>query len=373
MYFNVNTINATHFENMSSAKGGLAQELEPLPAMVSRLFLSVFICITGLVGNIAVCVVTCCMRKRSAVSSYIFNLAIADLGILAVCYPLTIVKSNDPLHWPLGMFFCKVIYPLSDIFYGASISSIVAIALDRYRAIVLSMRAQTSLKAVKWLIFLIWFCSFIIIVLPLFFVMEYIEDPSRGTIDCTPQWPSVFSMQIYVSCLTLFFYVIPLSAILWCYRKIAHQILQSKKLHKKILYQLSRRRILQHRQTQRNRDENSKALKILVPIVALFAITMLPFHVFRLCLVFVPNVVRRLPYPWLVFNVFTILLLGNSSLNPVIYSLVSAEFRQNMKRALRMQWYLLRSSASKTSTASFSKTSDEYGPNKRTTYITTTV
>ena len=336
--FNITNVTKIHFDNTSSAEMNLAQELEPEPAMIFRLCVSGLICIIGVVGNIAVCIVTTCDRKRSAVSLYILNLAIADLGILTVCYPLTLVKSADPLHWPLGKFVCNVIYPLSDIFYGASIASIVAIAIDRYRAIVLSMRIQNSLQTVKWAISVIWASSFMTIAFPLFFVMVYIDDKSRDTIDCTPRWSNVLYVRLYVGSLTLLFYATPLYLILWCYRQIAREIYKSKKLHKKILHQC-RPNIL----SKRRRDQNERALKILVPVVAVFAITMLPFHVFKLCLVFATDLLHILPYPWLVFNVCTILLLSNSSANPIIYSMVSADFRKSIKRALSMQWHLLRS------------------------------
>lgn len=86
-------------------------------------------------------------------------------------------------------------------------------------------------------------------------------------------------------------------------------------------------------------NANTKALKILVPVVITFAVTMFPFHVFRIVSLFV--IVRKVKYIWVVYNICTILLLSNSAANPIIYSLVSAEFRQRFKDIFSLNWQRL--------------------------------
>ena len=352
MSFTNNTTNVT----WSSTNDSLTNQsvLEPNYAKVLRLCFSSLICFSGIVGNLMVCFITFFNRKSSAVNYYILNLAIADLGTLAICYPLTLVKSADPNEWPLGKFVCQVLYPLSDIFYGASIASIVAIALDRYQALVHSMRRNKTLQVVKWVLLFVWLSAFLLIVLPLYFVMSYIEVKSKGYVDCTPIWPSNILFQLYVTSLTLFWYAIPLCIILLAYRKIAQKIKDSKALHKNMRKQCSS----QYKKTstknqeesssssltkpspkhRKREDQNTKALKILVPIVVTFAVLMLPFHVFRLSQAFVPDLFQVLPYPWLIYNLCTVLLLANSSANPIIYSLVSDEFRKRFKNLLFLRW-----------------------------------
>lgn len=321
--------------------------LEPKVAQVFRLCFSALICSSGIMGNVLVCIITLCNRKaKFSVNYYVLNLAIADLGALIVCYPLTLVKAAAPLNWPLGKFFCKVLYPLSDIFYGASIGSIVAIAIDRYGAIVHSLRPRQSLQAAKRAILLVWILAFVGIVLPLLFVMTYTEGrPVKGNVDCTPHWPGWLQFALYVCSQALFWYVLPLCIILWAYRKIAAKINESKTLHKSLKeeYKPSINRKPNNSKDNKKVDPNTKALKILVPIVVVFAVTMLPFHVYRVCQVFIKNFYNLLEYPWLVYNFGTIFLLTNSSANPLIYSLVSKDFRRNFKRLICFQWKELNS------------------------------
>ena len=289
------------------------------------------ICVIGILGNILVIIVTSTKRSsRTAVHKYIFNLAVADIGVLAICYPLICVKAADPFNWPLGKVVCKVFYPSSDIFYSASIGSIVAIAIDRHTAIVRGMTAHRSLSVAKWVILGMWLSGFISVVTPLYFVMEYIEK--NGTIDCTPMWPSRVAGSCYIVSLIILWYILPLVLILWAYRQIASQIRASKMLHSRITGVCGTR---EANMRKRSDAANTKALKILVPVVVAFAVTMFPFHAFRLASLFVR--VGEWRYVWIVYNICTVLLLSNSAVNPIIYSLVSREFRQHLKDAFRFK------------------------------------
>ncbi|XP_032233108.1 somatostatin receptor type 5 [Nematostella vectensis] len=322
----------------------LSPELEPKVLEIFRLCLSALICSTGIVGNILVVIITTCNRKtRTAVNYYILNLAISDLGILAICFPFILVKTEDPLHWPLGGFVCKVIYPLSDIFYGVSIGSIVAIAIDRYKAIVRSMRAQKTLQAAKWVILFIWVFAFVGFVLPLYFVMDFLVDANGpGTVDCTPTWPMPeVTMRLYVFSLTFFWYVLPLAVIVWVYRKIAQKIRASRALHKTMRSQVGRKyseigKEKSKAARRKHDDSNAKALKILIPVVCVFSLTMFPFHLFRCTQMIVD--MSSFEYMWAIYNVCTVCLLANSSANPIIYSMVSDEFRRRFRQLLCLQW-----------------------------------
>ena len=312
-------------------------ELEPKFVETIRLILSAIICSIGIVGNLLVVIITGTNRaNKTAVHKYILNLAIADIGVLAICYPLTLIKAADPFQWPLGKVFCEVFYPLSDIFYSASIGSIVAITIDRHLAIVRGMTSHRSLSVAKWVIMGVWVLGFLAVVVPLYFVMEFIDDKEKGTIDCTPVWPNNASNKSYVISLTIFWYLLPLALILWAYRQIGRKIRASKLLHKKIN---NMRGSYKTEKKKKFDKANTKALKILVPVVITFAVTMFPFHVFRIVSLFV--IVRKVKYIWVVYNICTILLLSNSAANPIIYSLVSAEFRQRFKDIFSLNWQRL--------------------------------
>ena len=72
--------------------------------------------------------------------------------------------------------------------------------------------------------------------------------------------------------------------------------------------------------------QNERAKKILTPLVLTFAVTMLPLNIFRLIMAWKEALVEQ--HVKLILNVVTVFVLINSSANPVIYSVVSKEYRK---------------------------------------------
>ncbi|XP_022800020.1 substance-P receptor-like [Stylophora pistillata] len=210
----------------ASLSGSSSPELEPRYAVTLLLTLSAIICSIGVLGNILVVIITGANRvSKTAVNKYILNLAIADIGVLAISYPLTFEQVAVPENWPLGRFVCKFVYPFTEIFPCASIGSIVAIAIDRHTAIVRGMTAYRSRTIAKWVILAIWITSFMSSAFPIYLVMEYKE--SNGTVKCAPEFPSSTTEAGYKFSMAIFWYVIPLFLILWAYRQIACKIRDS--------------------------------------------------------------------------------------------------------------------------------------------------
>ena len=57
---------------------------EPDGLVVARLTFEVTLVVVGVLGNILVCVVIARMRTKTSMNRYLFNLVIADIGVLLV-------------------------------------------------------------------------------------------------------------------------------------------------------------------------------------------------------------------------------------------------------------------------------------------------
>lgn len=84
---------------------------------------------------------------------------------------------------------------------------------------------------------------------------------------------------------------------------------------------------------------------------------MLPINIFRLVALYWPRVFF-LKYFWVLYNVLVIFTTANSAVNPIIYSIVSREFRRGFKRLFvrgkqRMRDWTFRSTAIRESHVSF--------------------
>lgn len=328
--------------NQTGGKFVLPYFKEPQWLEILRLTFQVFIASVGLAGNAMVCIViTFQPQMHSVINFFIRNLAIADLGILILSFPLAVIKEQNPYHWPLGECVCRYVFPLADIFHGVSVWSITLIAIDRYRAIVrgvLPRRSTTSFKSARWMVASVWMLSFLIISLPLYFIMEFIDysvyQPSTDMVDCTPNWPNIKGAdemrQIYLIGVAIFWYVLPLAIIGGTFYSISRKLHASSKFNKSIREECSDPEELQSTRKRLRERQNSKAKKLLTPVVVVFAITMLPYNVFRFVVLYWNDITEH-KYLWVYYNVCVTLVIANSSANFFIYSLVSDEFRQSFK------------------------------------------
>ena len=299
----------------------------------------------GVIGNISVVIVISRLgKKKQPVDCYVQNLAIADLGILLIALPLVIIRIAMPSTWPFGRFACLYFYPVVEIFYGVSVWCIAVIAIERYQRIV-SMkvigqksRNKTSLQRAKTNAAGVWVTSFLIFCLPLYFFIDYVHLPGVGTFCGLFKWEK-FLATGYMVCLTLLTYLLPLAVISFTNISISRVLKRSsnfvigmKEVNLVAMSQVDRRVYLTHAKSARLR-QNIRAKKILSPLVLTFAVTMLPLNVFRLTMLFWPAFSEKEYYIHLLNSVVVSTII-NSAANPVIYSVVSRDFRKGIANLL---------------------------------------
>ena len=313
---------------------------EAIPiAQVFMLVLQTVIAFCGVTWNILICVVIArkpAMRVNSFYF-YICNLAISDLGVLLVNFPLMTVRLQLSNSWPFGEFFCLYVFPATDVFFGASIWTISVIAIQRYRNIATQIRFRakgTTRRSIRrqeirtaWIIVGIWVSSFIVMSLPVYFYMFYLEFKSSKV--CYTQLPNVYASQIYTVVLTLFCYVLPLCIISLTYVAISRQLEQAALFHKQMEQQ--NRNEKGARANSRGLRNSKKSKKILTPLVIIFAISMLPLNLLKMVLAFWPNVSSWDSYSVLL-SICTLSTIMNSASDPLVYTVVSKDFREGFKR-----------------------------------------
>ena len=315
-----------------------------MPTELLKLIFEILIALCGVIGNILVIIViTGLGKKKKPADFYVQNLAIADLGTLLLAFPLAAIKEKALYNWPFGEFICLYLYPVPEIFYGASVWFIAVIAIERYRIVTVQISGQNKSKTLvnraKIVAVCVWVISFLTFCLPLYFVVEYFELPDKGK-TCVPVWVSSMLLRVYIVFLTLFFYILPLAIISFTYLAISRAIDQNSVFIKTMRKQL-------HDVVARNKQcrsltyikslrlkQNRRAKKILTPLVLVFALTMLPLNLFRLTCVFWPAFTAH-EYLKNVLYAVTVSVVLNSSANPVVYFVVSRDFRKGIKNLFR--------------------------------------
>ena len=313
---------------------------------ILKLGLEVLIALFGVAGNLLVAILISQLgKKKSATDLFLLNLAIADLGILLLSFPLIAIREKAPLNWPLGEFVCLYLYPVPDVFLGASVWCIVVVAVLRYCEVVLlrkpiTNKNNTPKNAAKFVAVCVWLTSFLLFCLPLYFVVEYNEE-AAGEIWCGPAWPSRMTAHVYIVFLTILSYIFPLIVISWTYVAISRTLNHSSRF----LIDMKRDQDdaesnepihLTKVKTGRLR-QNRRAKRILTPVVLVYAITLLPLTVLRLTVVLWQEVADQEYYEEYLLYIVTIGVILNSSANPVIYSIASKNFRMRVVNLCRRE------------------------------------
>ena len=309
---------------------------EPFGLTIFRIGLQITIGIFGVTGNAIVCLTI--IRKPHVLgpsSQYLLSLAIADLGVLLFNFPIAILKEQDPSKWYFGEAVCLYVLPATETFFGAAIFSITLISLERYVNITRSairVRRMRSRNRGRLIVVVLWASSFLLTALPLYVFQAY--DACHQA--CYATWsPMVFLM--YVITLTVLLYVLPLLIIAFSYISIARSVSGRTKI---ILQEESSC----YTDTTEESNPQSKSLitmlrqkrktyRILKPLVILFAVSMFPFTAFRLVLTFWVELSIK-SYYTILLTLVVISTVANSAADPLVYCLVSKEFRQEIKRIL---------------------------------------
>lgn len=313
---------------------------------ILKLSLEGLIAMFGVAGNLLVAILIIGLgKKKSSTDLFLLNLAIADLGILLLSFPLIAIREKAPQTWPFGEFVCRYLYPVPDVFHGASVWCIVVVAVLRYCEVVLlrkpiTNKNNTPNKAAKFVAVCVWLTSFLLFCLPLYFVVEYNEGTAAEKW-CGPDWPSRMTAHVYIVFLTILSYILPLIVISWTYVAISRTLNRSSRF----LIDMKRdqdgaesneQNSLTKIKTGRLR-QNKRAKRILTPVVLVCTITLLPLTTLRLTVVVWQEVADQEYYQEYLLYIVTMGVILNSSVNPVIYSIASKNFRTRVANLCRRE------------------------------------
>lgn len=318
---------------------------QPLGATVFQVTLWSTVVFLGVIGNLLVCTVILRRpRMKTTMNYYLLSLAVADLGVLILIYPVAVLKYLSPFRWVLGKPACLFMVPTQEIFFGSSIWSITAIAIERYQNIIGSRRYRIKHRSriTTWLVIMgIWLASFLVSCVPLYPVITY--EPSIPL--CYPDWPDFYGGNAvflsYSVALIVVWYVLPLAVIALTYIKIKNRIHRSVVFRQSMSAGDENEETLSSQAEQNNNRsrkriwrQSNKTRQILTPLVVLFAVTMFPLTAFRILVLIKPKVWAS-PYYNLLMGQITLFVVVNSSANPLVYYITSKEFKEAFRELLK--------------------------------------
>ncbi|XP_038064430.1 galanin receptor type 1-like [Patiria miniata] len=301
----------------------IGDPVSTVKVIITVLFTLVFL--VGVLGNILV-IVAATGRLRGlqkSMSVFILNLSVADLLYLLICLPFQATIITLP-SWIFGGFMCKIVQFLTYVSMCASIFTLVAMSMDRYFAVAYPLKffGVRTLKNSISIIVLIWVlavgCSAPFLHV---FLIHTIEDGDGVVLSYCVEWGwnNRTQRKRYYAFLFAACYMVPLLLMILSYVLILRTLWRTFKPNSE--------------DTDSSSNKAKKKVTMIVSVVVLaFGICWLPHHVMYMWINF-----GKFPLTdgTLALKMMAVTLSSlNSSLNPIIYSIMSENFRQALKRCI---------------------------------------
>lgn len=312
--FNFSSHEAQEIIAMSSMESYLSHTAE-----IIFVVCYVVVIMAGVIGNVLVGHVIWRKRTlRTPRNLYIINLTFSDLSMCVLCMPFTLIQLLNK-NFNLGTCICKLIHVIQCTNILVSISTIVAIALDRYTAIVVGL-SERSHYNVAWSLVIIW-CISIVFTLPLLFwynVHPIVFDKIVLYKRCMIHWPSEGVKYTYLIALILTMYVLPIIIL-----GVVHASIKNYLSHHMIDQQDSRRA---HREIERNR----KTTMLLTALAIAFAVSWLPWQIVNILADFGFSGFQDPQIFYCLLGSCHLIAMSTACTNPILYGWLNTNLRREL-------------------------------------------
>ncbi|XP_055079275.1 neurotensin receptor type 1 [Periophthalmus magnuspinnatus] len=271
---------------------------------------------------------------QSTVHYHLASLAVSDLLILVLAMPIELYSFIWFHHpWVFGDAVCRGYYFLRDGCSYATALNITSLSVERYMAICHPFKAKSimSRSRTKKLISGMWLASFALAT-PMLVVMG--QETTSGEKLCTPI-VSMVTLKAVLQVNAFLSFVVPMVTISALNGVIANQLQRMFKEAE----QENRMCIIGGNPTmlsvsvEPNRAQSLRhGVLVLRVVVIAFVVCWLPYHVRRLMFCYAEDLFDFYHYFYMLTNT---LFYVSSAINPILYNLVSATYRQIFVSTLR--------------------------------------
>ncbi|XP_074648336.1 thyrotropin-releasing hormone receptor-like [Tubulanus polymorphus] len=222
---------------------------------------------------------------------------------------------------------CKFLPYLECSVVNASIQTIIAISLDRFYAICKPLKAHctSTFRRTLKILSVIWVVSQLLAV-PFFFIADY---KNSTFVDGTPikvcrLYMKTVSPRFYAVSLVVISYVMPLIVLVIVYGIISRNLVSQSSENPQTFVSAT---------TLRARKQ---VIMMLIAIIVLFFLCHLPYRVLSLFLIFDKGALFRLEFIGYHATLYLVRLLFyfHSAVNPIVYNIMSTNFREAFSKAL---------------------------------------
>jgi hypothetical protein len=265
-------------------------------------------------------------NMRRTTNIFIANMAASDLFIATVVIPRILIELYiGPYVWLVdgffGSFLCKFCYFFTDFSVCISILSHAVIAIDRFWAIVYSLRQSPITPARrKYIIALIWLYSFVLH-LPNLYI--YRLQQRNGIKVCVTDWSPLdnkTSRKIFFATIFIFVFCIPVFTMTVLYS----WLIISLRTKQSLSTQTSQVR-------KQRRKEDIRVFRKVVVMVTVFLLSSIPIVVLGMLSYYFWD--GKMPCKaWTFAFIAHFLFLSNCGINPCLYIALHESYRHYTRK-----------------------------------------
>ncbi|KAJ0066129.1 hypothetical protein NL108_001365 [Boleophthalmus pectinirostris] len=310
--------------NMSVPSSSPSESLSPSPASTA-LFCSLLslLSLLGILGNLYT--LGLLLRRRRSrrrhggvTCCFVLSLACADLLYLFTA-PF-IVYDSLASGWAFGELGCRLLLSLDLLTMHASIFTLTAMSLDRYRAVAHPLHTSSTNSSGLLRVALAWGLA-VALSLPMMITLHLEDGGEQEGQLCVPAWDEQ-SSKAYLSVLFCTSILGPGLAIGALYATLGR------------LYWVSQTKPVWasgNSSASSPRAPKPKVLLLILGIVLAFWACFLPFWVWQLLPLYQPDMLRTVPVGTQVTvnRILTSLTYGNSCVNPFFYTLLTGKRKRS--------------------------------------------
>uniref|UniRef100_A0A673H0D9 Neuropeptide FF receptor 1-like n=1 Tax=Sinocyclocheilus rhinocerous TaxID=307959 RepID=A0A673H0D9_9TELE len=249
--------------------------------------------------------------------------SLSDLLVGILCLPITLVD-NLITGWPFDVVTCKMSGLVQGASVSASVFTLVAIAVERFRCIVYPFQRKLTQRQAIITITFIWALA-VGIMCPSAVTLTVSQDLLHFMVDrdnvtyplytCWEAWPDQSMRKIYTTVLFSHIYLAPVTLIVIMYTRIAVKLVKSRRVFRRKL----------------------RVVNMLLIVALLFTVSWLPLWILMMLTDYGNLSATQLDLVAVyVFPFAHWLAFFNSSVNPIVYGYFNENFRRGFQAAFKM-------------------------------------
>ncbi|XP_020282937.1 neuropeptides capa receptor-like [Pseudomyrmex gracilis] len=308
----------------------------PQKLVIPLTIVYVVIFITGIFGNVATCtVIARNTSMRTTTNYYLFSLAISDLTLLVLGLPNELSVFWQQYPWMMGAELCKIRAYVSEMSSYVSVLTIMAFSIERYLAICHPLRvySMSGLKRSTCFILAAWSIAIVsAIPFAIYTKVHFVEYPqgsgnfSADSAICAMLLSNMPNYPLHeLSC--VLFFLIPMLVILILYTRMGFKI---KKSTENALDKIQGAVHGDYRQI----ESRKSVIRMLSAVVVMFFLCWAPFHAQRLLYIYAQDFSHYVDLNEWLYIFSGCLYYFNSTVNPILYNLMSMKYRKAFRRTL---------------------------------------